>query len=39
MAEQHLEEGQNQAALELSGNVIADQNAEIELMRELLARV
>lgn len=36
MAEQHLDEGQNPEALELSANVIADQNAEIDLMRDML---
>lgn len=35
MAEGHLEAGQNPEALELSENVIADQNAEIEEMEEL----
>lgn len=37
MAERHLEEGRNPDALELSQNVAADQNAEIALMREMLA--
>ena len=35
MAEDHLEAGQNSEALELSENVISDQNAEIEEMEEL----
>lgn len=37
MAQQHLEAGENPEALALSEQVIADQNAEIELMREILA--
>lgn len=37
MAEEHLATGQNPEVLELSQNVIDDQNAEIELMREMLA--
>lgn len=35
MAEDHLDAGENPEALELSENVIADQNAEIEEMKEL----
>lgn len=36
MAEEHLDDGQNPDALRLSENVVADQTAEIEVMRELL---
>ena len=35
MAEDHLEAGENPEALELSENVISDQSAEIEEMKEL----
>lgn len=38
-AEDHLKEGENDAALELSDDIIADQAAEIELMRDLLAEL
>lgn len=36
MAEEHLETGENQEALELSEDVIADQSAEIEEMESML---
>ncbi|MDZ5077827.1 DUF305 domain-containing protein [Nesterenkonia sp. HG001] len=36
-AEQHLQEGENSEALELSESIIADQQAEIDHMEELLA--
>ncbi|WP_229659562.1 DUF305 domain-containing protein [Nesterenkonia alkaliphila] len=36
MAEQHLEDGQNPEALDLSENVIADQSEEIEEMEQML---
>lgn len=38
-AEEHLAEGENEEALELSEDIIADQTAEIELMQDLLAEL